>query len=112
MSDTVQVLDYKIHTMAVPHLGRHVIFLANDRSGAFVGNFTSIAENVYIHGSTNHAIVGNHKLVSTYDFDATWADDDHPNMPWPTSGIAKGSVVIGNDVWIGKNAKILPGLTI
>lgn len=108
----MKVVDIKTKQMATPHLGRHCIFLADDYSGAFVGNFSSIAEGVYIHGATNHAIVNNPKLASTYDFDSQWADDLHPDMPWPASGTAKGSVIIGNDVWIGEDAKILTGVTI
>ncbi len=104
--DEMTVVDYKIRSMARPTLGRHTIFLGNDRSGAIIGNFSSIAEGVYIHGSTNHAIVKDPELASSFDFGSEWG------QVWPTSGISKGPVVIGSDVWIGENAKILTGVTI
>ncbi|MCB5944458.1 CatB-related O-acetyltransferase [Acidocella sp. KAb 2-4] len=71
-----------------------------------IGRFTSIAVGVKI-------VFQNHRtdLVTTYPFTALrhrWQSaaalcDDH---------VGKGDIVIGNDVWIGTDALITPGITI
>lgn len=71
-----------------------------------IGSFSSIAPGVFFHGSDNHAWVAHPKLVSVYDFDADW------KLPIHVSGYSKGPIVIGSDVWIGRFAKILNGVTI
>ncbi len=74
-----------------------------------IGKFTSIASGVeIIMGAANHSI----KSFSTYPFSLisrNWANKigmtkkDMPN---------KGDTIIGNDVWIGRQAKIMPGVKI
>jgi acetyltransferase-like isoleucine patch superfamily enzyme len=71
-----------------------------------IGNFSSIAPGVFFHGSDNHAWVNYPELVSVYDFPSDWK----PIMQM--SGYAKGPIIVGNDVWIGRYAKILNGVTI
>lgn len=72
-----------------------------------VGNFCSIGENVDIY------LGGNHRTdwVTTYPFGHI-----HGNVFNGFSGIGhpstKGGVIIGNDVWIGTDAKIMSGVTI
>jgi acetyltransferase-like isoleucine patch superfamily enzyme len=70
-----------------------------------IGNYCSIALNVeFLPG-------GNHRLewASTYPFriveglPGAYAD----GMPW-----SKGDIVVGSDVWIGRDAFILGGITI
>ena len=69
-----------------------------------IGAFCSIAEGVAIF------LGGNHRLdwVTTYPFNYLWecgaGFQGHP--------ATKGDVVIGNDVWIGRNAVILSGVHI
>lgn len=69
-----------------------------------IGAFCSIAEGVAIF------LGGNHRLdwVTTYPFNYLWecgaGFQGHP--------ATKGDVVIGNDVWIGRNAAILSGVHI
>lgn len=87
-------------------IGNHSYFNGTDHgTNTRIGHFTSIAGGVYIHGADNHAIASNHNLVSSFDF-GIWGAD----FTW--SGIGKGGVNIGNDVWIGEGVQIMDGVTI
>jgi acetyltransferase-like isoleucine patch superfamily enzyme len=71
-----------------------------------IGKFCSFADNIEIFLGGNHRV----DWVTTYPFPAI--------ANWPeAAGIvghpcSKGSVVIGNDVWIGSGAVITSGVTI
>lgn len=74
-----------------------------------IGKFCQIA-----HGTTFIMGAANHRLssISTYPFNVmgkTWnkATPDHlSELPH------KGDIVIGNDVWLGRECVIMPGVTI
>ena len=70
-----------------------------------IGKFVQIAHGVqFITSSANHQMDG----ISTYTF-ATFIGD------WnylETNYANKGNTVIGNDVWIGHEAVIMPGVTV
>ena len=69
-----------------------------------IGNYTSIAGGVVILLGGNHRV----DFVTTYPFNRLWE-----GFEWITGHpISKGDVVIGNDVWIGREAMILSGVTI
>ena len=74
-----------------------------------IGNFVSIAEGVtFIMGAANHRL----NSVSTYPFNImnkVWEKNYTPHI---NELPHKGDTVIGNDVWIGHNATILPGVKI
>lgn len=74
-----------------------------------IGSFVSIASEVTI-------ILANHKSdgVSTYPFkNVDWVSKEFRPIQIPdVHAVSKGPVVIGNDVWIGKSAIILPGVSI
>lgn len=79
---------------------------AYERSGRVrIGRYCSIADAVELMPGGNR----NHRLVSTYPFrilmDLPGAYED--GQPW-----TKGDIVIGNDVWIGRGAAVLSGVTI
>lgn len=72
----------------------------------YIGKFVQIAHGVQIiTSSANHQMDG----FSTYPFDVF-------GEPWRSSYEAKwpnkGDTVIGNDVWIGHQAMIMPAVTI
>lgn len=70
-----------------------------------IGKFCQIATNVkFIMNGANHAIDG----FSTFPFCAF--GEDWQNVPLTPK--YKGDTVIGNDVWIGYNAIIMPGVKI
>lgn len=69
-----------------------------------IGKFCQIAVGTtFIMADSNHAMTG----FSTYPFFIFTHMDQHlPSLP------KKGDTVIGNDVWFGTNAVIMPGVTI
>jgi acetyltransferase-like isoleucine patch superfamily enzyme len=90
--------------------GTQCLAIAHYDQGAplAIGSFCSIAENVTIFLGGEH----DHQNVSTYPF-------AHPRFfaqlggehLTPYSG-TKGGVTIGHDVWIGKGATIMSGITV
>ena len=71
-----------------------------------IGKFCAIASGVkFIMNGGNHATDG----FSTYPF-AVFGQGWESAMPdhWPH----KGNTVVGNDVWLGYNATLLPGIKI
>ncbi|MCC0694977.1 MULTISPECIES: CatB-related O-acetyltransferase [unclassified Clostridioides] len=74
-----------------------------------IGKFCSIACNVkFLMTSGNHTV----KSLSTYTFPIFYEEWDldinHITDAWDN----KGDIVIGNDVWIGYDAVIMPGVKI
>ena len=69
-----------------------------------IGSFCSIGTGVVI------MLDGNHRMdwVTTYPFDALLKEFNYLSTP----ASKKNKVAIGNDVWVGMNALILPGVTI
>lgn len=69
-----------------------------------IGAFCSIAAGVKIYLGGEHRI----DWITTYPFSVLWESgfniQGHPKT--------KGNIVIGNDVWIGADAKIMSGVTI
>ena len=75
----------------------------------YIGKFCSIASGVqFIMGSANHRI----SSISTYPFNVfggAWAENTPPHL---SQLPFKGDTVIGNDVWIGRDSAIMPGVKI
>lgn len=74
-----------------------------------IGKFCQIASGVrFVMGSANHRL----SSVTTYPFNVfggAW----EANTPAHLSQLPfKGDTVVGNDVWIGREAKIMPGVKI
>jgi len=74
-----------------------------------IGSFCSIARGVTIWLGGNH----HSEWVSTAPLNDIFGYDPNrqTNRKYHQTG-AKGSVIIGNDVWIGADATILSGVTI
>ena len=71
-----------------------------------IGDFSSIAENVTILLGGNHST----DWVSSFPFGIVFDEFKEKHYNYPK--LSKGSVIIGNDVWIGLNTTILSGVTI
>jgi len=71
-----------------------------------IGDFSSIAENVTILLGGNHPT----DWISSFPFGIVFDDFKERYYQYPK--LSKGSVIIGNDVWIGLNTIILSGVTI
>lgn len=67
----------------------------------FIGNFCSIAPNVYFILASDHP----YKYLSTFPFKVKVLEQDG-------EAISKGDIVLKDDVWIGINSIILSGVTI
>lgn len=68
-----------------------------------IGNYCSIAAEVQIMLGGDHRF----DFVSMYPFNQFLPEYKHIN-----TSRSKGDVVIGSDVWIGRGAMIMPGVTI
>lgn len=72
-----------------------------------IGKFCQIAAGVeFVMNDTNHQM----NAVTTFPFYTL--EGWEMNTPDPSEMPFKGDTVIGNDVWIGQNAVILPGVHI
>lgn len=67
-----------------------------------IGNYCSIAGNVKFFLDGEHCV----DTISTFPFKYYYTDSDE------VDNVTKGSIVIGDDVWIGHSATILSGVTI
>lgn len=73
-----------------------------------IGRFCAIARGVrFIMNGANHKLSG----VSTYPFQI-FGNGWEKVMPLPGDLPYKGDTVVGNDVWIGYDALIMPGVKI
>lgn len=74
-----------------------------------IGKFCAIASGTkFIMGPANHRI----SSVTTYPFHVfggAWADHTPPHM---SQLPRKGDIIVGNDVWIGRESVIMPGVKI
>jgi len=84
-------------------------FIAGDvkvKANVKIGEYCGIAEGVFFHWNLTHPCVINPKIVTSNSFNSWWGDKNFPAQ------VDEGDIVIGNDVWIGREAKILDGVTI
>jgi acetyltransferase-like isoleucine patch superfamily enzyme len=86
------------HTYGLP-----VVHFYYNNADLTIGDYCSIAADVGIFLGGEHHL----EWVSTYPFGALWTEHHHPDQPR-----SRGNVTIGNDVWIGRNAVIMSGVTI
>lgn len=75
-----------------------------------IGKFCSIATGVkfMMGGTQGH----NYEWIASYPLDFLEEDFDGYNKVAPKAHKLKGDTVIGNDVWIGAEAMIMPGIKI
>ncbi|MGW8314548.1 MAG: Vat family streptogramin A O-acetyltransferase [Bacteroidales bacterium] len=73
-----------------------------------IGKFCAIARDViFIMNGANHPMNG----FSTYPF-YIFGNGWEKGTPNPDNNKIKGDTIVGNDVWIGYNTTIMPGITI
>ncbi len=75
-----------------------------------IGKFCAIATGVkfMMGGTQGH----NYEWIASYPLDFLEEDFDGYNKIAPKAHKRKGDTIIGNDVWIGAEAMIMPGLKI
>lgn len=95
---------YSAYNIGEYSYGQPQILFPNDKATLKIGKYVSIANDVII------MLGGEHRSdwVSTYPFNVLYPEYNYIKGH-PTS---KGDVVIGNDVWIGRQALIMSGVTI
>ena len=88
------------------HVTHHYPFLGDK---LIIGKFCALASGTqFIMGPANHRTCS----ISTYPFavfGGAWAERVPPHLDQLPR---KGDIVVGNDVWIGRNSVILPGVHI
>tara|TARA_B110001469_G_scaffold124802_1_gene139104 strand:+ start:1367 stop:2089 length:723 start_codon:yes stop_codon:yes gene_type:complete len=78
------------------------ILLDGGLDGIKIGSFCSIGRGVLFYGA-NHSL----DRVSTYFFEQNVFHSEATSCL-----VSKGPIIVGNDVWIGANSIILPGVQI
>ena len=69
------------------------------------GCYMNTGSSIEVH---NEVRIGDHALIAPF---ASIVDDDRHEVE-PGSKRAKGPVIVGNNVWLGRNVAVLPGVTI
>jgi acetyltransferase-like isoleucine patch superfamily enzyme len=85
--------------------GEHTFPVFTEGARILVGAFCSIDNEARIHGGGEHVIT----RAATYPLNARLFDRGKRNA---IDDRETGPTVIGNDVWIGKGATVLAGLTV
>lgn len=94
-----------METRAILHSDMNLYPWSTDR--LVIGKFCQIASGVeFVMNAANHQM----NAVSTFPFYTL--EGWNMNPPEESDMPLKGDTVIGNDVWIGQNAVILPGVHI
>lgn len=80
----------------------------------YIGDDTMINDFTMLHASPNAKIeIGNHCMISYYVCLRTLKHNYIDNkIPMKHQGQQEESIVIGNDVWIGYGAQIMPGINV
>lgn len=74
-----------------------------------IGRFTALATGVrFVMNGANHALAG----FSTYPFNIFGHGWDAGFDPRTWADQSRGDTVVGNDVWMGMEALVMPGVTI
>ena len=109
----ITVGDYTYYDDAVDPTGferNNVLFNYPEFGDHFViGKFCQIASGTkFIMGSANHRI----SSATTYPFNVFGSAWTENTLPYMAQLPHKGDTIIGNDVWIGRESIIMPGVKI
>lgn len=82
-----------------------IIIHPGDNTKVRIGSFCSIAEDVAFLPGGNHRIdtVTSYPIRIRFGLPGAYLD----GQPW-----SKGDIIVGNDVWIGRSARVLSGVRI
>jgi len=93
---------------------RGTIIRAKNDSKIIIGSCTSINENNNIRSDSSIIQIGNNCMIAQFvSIISSGYNFDDPSVPIQKQGSSvKKDIIIGNDVWIGSGAVILPGVNI
>ncbi|MFC5262130.1 CatB-related O-acetyltransferase [Kribbella qitaiheensis] len=87
---------------------RNVLYTAGPEK-LIIGRFCAVAMGAkFLLSSANHPMMGS-TAFPFFIFGGTWFEKTAEILPRIRS---RGNTVIGNDVWIGRDAVVMPGVTI
>jgi virginiamycin A acetyltransferase len=87
---------------------RNVLYTAGPEK-LIIGKFCAIAMGArFVLSSANHPMLGS-TTFPFFIFGGTWLEKSAEFLP---RIVSRGDTVIGNDVWIGREAVIMPGVTV
>jgi virginiamycin A acetyltransferase len=87
---------------------RNVLYTAGPEK-LIIGKFCAIAEGAkFLLSSANHPMMGS-TTFPFFIFGGSWLQKTAEFLPRIPS---RGNTVIGNDVWIGREAVVMPGVTV
>lgn len=87
---------------------RNVLYTAGPEK-LVIGKFCAIAAGArFLLSSANHPMMGS-TAYPFFIFGGTWLEQTAEFLP---RILSRGNTVVGNDVWIGREAVIMPGVTI
>ncbi len=101
---TNQKNEYRCYSIGDYTYGEPRIIKGRTHGCLYIGKYCSIAEEVEL------LLVNDHRTnwVSTYPFPVT----EHKVDEFPAYPRRRGDIIIKNDVWIGRGAKIVAGATV
>lgn len=97
--------------------GTHVIidkrFYCWGKSNVEIGSYTYINHDVEIDAQYNRVVIGKYVIIGSYVYIGTVNHGfTSYSLPIQKQNIISGKVEIGDDVWIGTKAVILPGIIV
>lgn len=95
------IFNDKIVSVGKYTYGQLNVLTFDDKTKLSIGNFCSIGPNVWFIPSADHSL--NH--ISTYPYKVNVLGE-------ALEGVAKGDIIVEDDVWIGLGATILSGVRI
>lgn len=84
------------------------------RRGTYVGAVSSIIIGDNVYGAENVFIIdnNNHPISPKARKEMTESPPNSPLWKWKNKEVVSAKVIIGNNVWLGRNCMILKGVTI
>lgn len=124
--DFIGYLLFKLDNIRIRYVGKKNTSSVNNHGGIICGNAVvsypsniTIGQNSYINGghiiaSPNAKIVIGSNCLISYNVHIRTSMHNYSRKDVPISkqGSSESDVIIGDDVWIGYGAQIMPGVTV
>jgi virginiamycin A acetyltransferase len=110
-SEKIEVGDYSYYDDPVDPTAfeQNNVLYAYGPERLVIGRYCALAEGVrFVMSGANHPMLG----PSTFPFGIFGGDWAETTMDLVMSAPSRGDTVVGNDVWLGYRALVMPGVTI